>query len=486
MQGSIVAIVKLSILVSFFILTIPSTAFAAWSDISSSVTITQTNRAIDRVKRSMFSYVTIENTSNQDITAPLRLAIQDSTIPVTSASGTTENNSPYLTITETSIPANSKITYRVDFSLSRRALSFTPTLEQEEVISEFTPPVFRSFEFVELRGRDGHQGYFPVYGKPTFGNGVVDVKIEGDVKDLSVTVKTATSTETFKFNPENIDPEKGYTRYFVDVTIPKEDFSLDIVITAPDGEIINKRTNTRAPKDFSVTLAKSDHFFSRGKNSLTVIVTNKGNTANFEAIVEDSEGIIQGKGYFPQTFTIEKDGEADIGIPIDIVSNSDISNLTFTIKISNLDANTSEVITYDVLVDSDEEKLSISSKEHKWRAIPGSCEPVGRNDLTFKLIIIGSSAVNVGNIDINNIEFYGGQKPTRVEVLDILSSNDSCSSPIPDGVNDLVLTFDLQKILEWEISEYGSIENEIGRSFGFKLINGYIRGFDVFILVGDQ
>jgi len=124
------AILAFSVLI-FLVLTAPSTAFAAWNDISSNVTITHTDRAIDRVKGTMFSYVTIENASTQDIAGPLRLVVQDSTIAVTGKSGTTESGSPYAIITEESIPAISKIIYRVDFELSRTALSFTPKLEQE-------------------------------------------------------------------------------------------------------------------------------------------------------------------------------------------------------------------------------------------------------------------------------------------------------------------------------------------------------------------
>lgn len=486
MLKSISTIVKTIILCSLLILTIPSTAFAAWNDISSSVTISQTDRAIDRVKRSLFSYVTIENTSSQEITGPLRLVIQDSTIVVTDASGTTDSSSPYITITETSIPANSKITYKVNFVMDRKALSFTPKLEQDVTVGEFTPPVFRGFEFVELRGRDGHQGYFPVYGKPTIGNGVVEVKIAGDVKDLSVSVETASETKIFKFNPDNIDPENGYTRYFVDVTVPKEDFSLDILITAPDEKITNEKTNTSPSKNFSISIAKSNHIFSHGKNSLSVIVTNKGDDANFEAIVTDSEGIIQGKGYFPQTFTIKKDGKAYITIPINVVKNSDINNLSFTINVSNIGANTSEIITYDVLVDSDEEPLAMSSKSYKWIATPGSCEPISINDSTIKIVIIGTSSIIIENIDTSTISLFGGQKPDKTEAIDIVSTSDSCSSSVPDGRTDLVLTFDWQKIVtDMYPEQFDPQAKDFGFYLHYQLNNRYSRGFDVNILMDE-
>jgi len=476
------AILAFSVLI-FLVLTAPSTAFAAWNDISSNVTITHTDRAIDRVKGTMFSYVTIENASTQDIAGPLRLVVQDSTIAVTGKSGTTESGSPYAIITEESIPAISKIIYRVDFELSRTALSFTPKLEQEVVV-EFTPPVFKDFKFVELRGREGHQGYFPVYGKPTFGEGVVEVQIEGDVKDLRVAVVTASETKTFKFNPENIDPEKGYTGYFVDVIIPKEDFSLDISITAPDETVTSNKTSSVTPKGFSISIAKSNHIFSHGQNTLTVIIANKDDDATFEINVEDSENLI--KSPFPQTFKIEKGGEAIITVPVNVIQNSNVQNLKFIIKISDLDSHIADEISYDVVVNSDEEPLLVSNNVYKWLAIPGSCEQVSKSATSLKLVVIGTSAVNVNNIDINSIHSFTDQKPTKIEIVDLLSPLGSCSAFTTDGVNDLVLTFDWQKIISaWEkegrdlvaAGISGIRYDSMGFYLSYKLQNGYFRGF---------
>lgn len=110
-------------------------AFAEWVDITPSVDVSQSAAALDRTKRVKFSYVTIKNTSEIELEAPFRLKIVDSSIPVVNADGTTSDSSPYLYLTDSIAPQSTK-TIRVDFQLSRSALTYTAQLEKEGFILE--------------------------------------------------------------------------------------------------------------------------------------------------------------------------------------------------------------------------------------------------------------------------------------------------------------------------------------------------------------
>ncbi len=130
-----IKIFKVAILSIIGIYFLPS-VHAGNVDISSSVEITKTRQAVDRVNRVLFSYVTIKNTSGSIIKEPLQLNISNSTIPVLNSSGISEDGQPYLDVNAIDVGAEQKV--RVDFKLMRAALSFTPQLFQfqKEIISE--------------------------------------------------------------------------------------------------------------------------------------------------------------------------------------------------------------------------------------------------------------------------------------------------------------------------------------------------------------
>lgn len=104
---------------------------AEWTDISPSVQITQTPQALDRVKRVLFSYVTITNTSAEALVDPVRLVITNPSIPVLNATGTTEAGDAYLDVAG-GLSAGEKTTIRVDFQLARVKLVFSASIEIEK------------------------------------------------------------------------------------------------------------------------------------------------------------------------------------------------------------------------------------------------------------------------------------------------------------------------------------------------------------------
>ena len=98
-------------------------AQAEWIDVSPSVEITRTPQALDRVKRVLFSYVTITNASAEALVDPVRLVITNPSIPVLNATGTIETGESYLEIAG-GLSAGEKTTVRVDFQLARVKLVF--------------------------------------------------------------------------------------------------------------------------------------------------------------------------------------------------------------------------------------------------------------------------------------------------------------------------------------------------------------------------
>jgi len=107
-------------------------AQAEWVDISPSVEITQSSKALDRVKRVLFSYVTVKNTSNEALVDPVRLVITNPSIPVLNQTGITENGYAYLQVAE-GLAAGASTNVRVDFKLARVKLVFGVILENEIV-----------------------------------------------------------------------------------------------------------------------------------------------------------------------------------------------------------------------------------------------------------------------------------------------------------------------------------------------------------------
>jgi len=105
-------------------------AQAEWVDISPSVEITQSSKALDRVKRVLFSYVTVKNTSNEALADPVRLVITNPSIPVLNQAGVTESGDAYLQVAE-GLAAGASTKVRVDFQLARVKLVFGIRVETE-------------------------------------------------------------------------------------------------------------------------------------------------------------------------------------------------------------------------------------------------------------------------------------------------------------------------------------------------------------------
>ncbi|MEP1448871.1 MAG: family 16 glycosylhydrolase [Paraglaciecola sp.] len=106
-------------------------ALAGWEDVNSDVNLTQSRAALDRVNRVYFTYVTVQNTSPEAIEGPFRVLIDDATLPVVNAQGSTDAGVPYLDVDITQLMPGESHQVRVDFELLRASLSFTATLQND-------------------------------------------------------------------------------------------------------------------------------------------------------------------------------------------------------------------------------------------------------------------------------------------------------------------------------------------------------------------
>lgn len=106
-------------------------ALAGWENVNNDVNITQSRAALDRVNRVYFTYVTLENTGSEVIDGPFRVLIDDATLPVVNAHGSSETGVPYFELDASQLMPGESQQVRIDFELQRARLSFTASLQND-------------------------------------------------------------------------------------------------------------------------------------------------------------------------------------------------------------------------------------------------------------------------------------------------------------------------------------------------------------------
>lgn len=114
---------------------VPQWVLAEWVDVTSSVEITKTQRAFDRVNRVIFSYATLKNTSGQNLNGQMELRIIDPSVAVINADGITAEGDAYIYIGDVLSPGEERVV-RIDFALTRRAIEYELSLVKEGFVLE--------------------------------------------------------------------------------------------------------------------------------------------------------------------------------------------------------------------------------------------------------------------------------------------------------------------------------------------------------------
>ncbi|WJG09197.1 family 16 glycosylhydrolase [Aliiglaciecola sp. LCG003] len=103
---------------------------ADWQNIQADIRVSQSRPALDRVNRVYFSYLTIENMSDQTKTQSMRVLIANSTLPVLNAAGEDAQGQPYFLLGDSEFAPGASVRVRVDFALQRARLSFDSQIQQ--------------------------------------------------------------------------------------------------------------------------------------------------------------------------------------------------------------------------------------------------------------------------------------------------------------------------------------------------------------------
>jgi len=435
MLGSIAAIVKIVVIV-FIVFAMQSTASAAWNDV---------------------------------ITPP-GLVIQNSTSTVTGGTEATNNISPLIIIADASISTdkdNDRNTRKdrkkhKDKHKDKKKEKHKDKDEkkdrdededegddkheeedEDEDIDSFIPPEFKDFKFVELRGRDGHQGMFLVFGRPVSGEGIVAIDLQGDVVKLAVTVTTNAESKTY--DTSSVDQTIGdLSTHLIEIEIPLEEFTLSFAITAPDESVIKHKTDILVPKNFSVKVLKSDIMFSQGEYLLEVQITNNGGATDFKVEVSDNKGFLQ--NITQKNLHVGRKRTGAVKLPIVLPEITEHMSIVITVTIT--DPNSGSIIDEGIInVLVLEEPLVFHDTDWKILTIP-RCQPISNDTVTIQLIIVGTKRVHAEGIDVSTLRIGGELYPNSFEIKDVVSENsEDCNSFLPDGKKDLVLTFDWKKFL---------------------------------------
>ncbi|NPA95842.1 MAG: PKD domain-containing protein [Thermodesulfobacteria bacterium] len=114
----------------------------AWQDITADIEVTTSRTLYDRINRCFFVYLTLTNSSDADLTGPVRMILESSTIPLLdddskpglAPDGYTEDGKPYFIIVPEgdSWPAGEDLEQiRLDFKLMRKPLNFDLGFERQ-------------------------------------------------------------------------------------------------------------------------------------------------------------------------------------------------------------------------------------------------------------------------------------------------------------------------------------------------------------------
>lgn len=103
--------------------------YANWENYEGEVSISQTRPALDRANRVFYSHVTIENQNEFAIQGPIRLLVDQASLPVLNYNGLTDQGVPFFELEDELLNANQKVVVRVEFPFQRARLRFTPSLQ---------------------------------------------------------------------------------------------------------------------------------------------------------------------------------------------------------------------------------------------------------------------------------------------------------------------------------------------------------------------
>ncbi len=310
-------------------------------------------------------------------------------------------------------------------------------------------PILISHQFVELRGREGHQGLFPLFSSPNAGDAKLQITTSKGVKNLLVTlVSDFGNTDFVAVKGDTSAGDKD--EWSADLLLPSTAFKLRFTMTPNLGEAVTIESDVIVPRTFSMLLSLVDgHTFSSGKNNVALSITNNSNVNDsYEIIVNanESEGYLSNP-LVSKTIDIKANATESILIPILIPKNIKSHTLKISAKVNEISGSIFEEGALEVLVL--DEPLTLSALDSKVVINPASCLPLDRTQQTVNIMIAGSSHLDVNDIDVDTLTVNGEAiNSLSLQLIDIGTRADKpCDEQQADGLNDLLITVNLQNIL---------------------------------------
>lgn len=304
-----------------------------------------------------------------------------------------------------------------------------------------------SFEFAELKGREGHQGIFPLDSEPVPGEVYAVITTKGDLKSVVVDIKDESGNEK-KYTPDTLSRTTDDLKsWYIKLDIPNGKSLLKVVASLSDST--NKTIYTREiiGKSFKILLHGKD--LSPGGNIMHATIINYGSTAGFLISAKDNYNYVNGQ-FIERTVNIEKDESVTIDIPIYLERSSfteDIYDYSFNLSVEN--STTKELNTAASEFDIKKTPFVIP-EEYKLVAVnPTDCNPIQSSSPTVEIVIAGSEKLYLDDVDLNSIFWMDTEiKPLSSYLADNISFNSyKCEATIKDGLTDLIMSFSLAEII---------------------------------------
>ncbi len=390
-----------------------------------------------RVSRTEIEYTYSAKLTNTDDNA------NNVTATVTSASENTVIIDGELSFGD--VPNGYTVTSQDTFTIRQnRRFAFDPA-DLTWSASDDRPLELLSHEFVELRGRKGHQGLFPLFSTPTSGSAIVHTTTNKNLKELTITVVTDFGDTRFNTLNEKADNDKK--NFYTDVVLPSTPFKLQFKMTSERDEIVIVESDVILPSPFTLFLSSETHNFSPGKNNAILSISNHSNVDQSYDVLVNATGSVINKTLTSKTINVLAGETQNLLIPIIIPESIDSHLLTVIAQVNETGSSSFEEAVLKVLIL--DEPLTLSESDSELIINPGACMPLDPSQKTVNILIPGSDRLNVNNIDLDTIEAIIDESDLLdVNLVDIAASLDKpCDQQQADGKMDLLMTFDLQDFI---------------------------------------
>ncbi len=190
---------------------------------------------------------------------------------------------------------------------------------------------FYSFEFVELKGRSGHKGFFPISGQPVVGTTLnVTAQLLGKAKTANFRLVTPTGQTIQALNLTMATRRK----YFGPIQVPKGPFQVAVSGLDDEGEpydyTLPKTFNAQTVDVNVISPAK----FIPGVTTLKAAVTNHGGADTFTVTATDNQGFITRVA--PKSLVVGTGKTEEFEVDVTIPSNTaEFTLVDFTLQVTS-------------------------------------------------------------------------------------------------------------------------------------------------------